>query len=118
MISSVRGRPRRRAAAASVLTVIAVVAGVLVLAIPAGAPQGWWPRTGQAFAADASSAGRYPCTRVVGPAGDYCERGTIAAASAERPQGTSALWGLVPAGAGLAALIVWRLPGAAGQRRR
>jgi hypothetical protein len=118
MISSAWDRSRRLAAAASVLTVIALALGVLVLAVGVGVPQSWWPHTGQAFAADARPADQDPCALIVGPAKDYCERGTTTTASAEQPGIAGAAWRLVPAGAGLAALVVWRLRSAAGQRRR
>jgi len=120
MPSSSWNRSRRLAAAASVLIVIALAIGVLVLAVGVGVPQAWWPHTGQAFAADARPADQDPCALIVGPAKDYCERGTTttASASAEQPGIAGAAWRLVPAGAGLAALVVWRLRSAAGQRRR
>ena len=116
MTTSSLDRSRRVAAAASVLTVIAVVAGVLILVLGVGVPQGWWPHTGQAFAADAHSAHHDPCALIVGPAKAYCERGTTTTATAAHPAMAGAAWRLVPAGAGLAAVVVWRLR-AAGQRR-
>ncbi|MFQ6144638.1 hypothetical protein ACLMNJ_16415 [Streptomyces seoulensis] len=109
-------RSRRVAAAVSVLTVIAVVVAAVVLALGVGVPQGWWPHTGQAFAADASH--RDPCALIVGPAKAYCARGAAAHASAGHQNVASGAWRLVPAGAGVGALVVWRLRGAAGQRRR
>jgi hypothetical protein len=118
MTSHSRDRSRRLAAAASVLTVIALALGVLVLAVGVGVPEAWWPHTGQAFAADARPADQDPCALIVGPAKDYCERGTTTAASAEQAGVAGAAWRLVPAGAGLAALVVWRRRSAAGQRRR
>ncbi|WP_031487322.1 hypothetical protein [Streptomyces bicolor] len=117
MTSSTWDRSRRLAAAASVLTVITVVVGVLVLAGGVSVPEAWWPRTGQAFAADARPADEDPCTLIVGPAKDYCERGATTTASAEQPGVAGAVWRLVPAGAGVAALVVWRLRSAAGRRR-
>lgn len=116
MTTSSWDRSRRVAAATSVLTVIAVVAGVLILVLGVGVPQGWWPHTGQAFAADARSAHHDPCALIVGPAKAYCERGTTTTAAAVHPDMAGAAWRLVPAGAGLAALVVWRLR-APGQRR-
>jgi hypothetical protein len=118
MTSSSWDRSRLHAAAAIVLTLIAVV-GVLVLATGVGVPQAWWPHTGQAFAADARPDGQDPCALIVGPAQDYCERGaaTTAASSAEQRDVAGAAWRLVTAGAGLAALVVWRLRSPAGQRR-
>ncbi|MFF1626960.1 hypothetical protein [Streptomyces sp. NPDC058272] len=108
-------RSRRVAAAVSVLTVIAVVVAAVVLALGVGVPQGWWPHTGQAFAAD--GAHRNPCALIVGPAKAYCERGAAAHASAGH-QDVAEAWRLVPAGAGVGALVVWRLRRPAGQRRR
>ncbi|MFJ8273887.1 hypothetical protein ACIQ8G_26995 [Streptomyces sp. NPDC094154] len=109
-------RSRRVAAVVSVLTVITVVVAAVVLVLGVGMPQGWWPHTGQAFAADA--AHHDPCALIVGPAKAYCERGAAANASAGHQDAASGAWRLVPAGAGLGALVVWRLRGAAGQRRR
>ena len=118
MTSSTWVRSRRLAAALSVLTLIAVVVGVLVLAVGVGVPQAWWPHTGQAFAANAHPTDQDPCALIVGPAKEYCERGTTTTASAEQPGVAGAVWRLVPAGAGVAALVMWRLRSAAGQRRR
>ncbi|WP_405933690.1 hypothetical protein [Streptomyces sp. NBC_00827] len=121
MTSSSWDRSRRLAAAPSVFTVIAVVLGVLFLTGGAGAPKGWWPHTGQAFAADPRPAERDPCALIVGPAKDYCERGTTTdtSASAEHPGLAGAVSRLAPAVAGVAALVVWRRRNAAaGQRRR
>ncbi|MGW7362966.1 hypothetical protein ACWGI8_05935 [Streptomyces sp. NPDC054841] len=118
MTSSSWDRSRRVAAAASVLTVIVVAVGVLLLALGASVPEAWWPRAGQAFAADARPAHQDPCDLIVGPAKAYCVSGTRASASAERPSADGAAWRVVSAGAGLAALMVWRHRSAAGQRRR
>lgn len=118
MTSSTWDRSRRLAAAASVLTVIAVVVGVLVLAVWVSVPDAWWPHTGKAFAADARPREQDPCALIVGSAKDYCERGATASASARQPGVAGAAWRLVPAGAGVAALVMWRLRNAAGQRRR
>ncbi|WP_210581945.1 hypothetical protein [Streptomyces sp. GESEQ-4] len=118
MTSSSWDRSRRLAAAASALAMIAFVVGVLILAAEVGVPEAWWPDTGRAFAADARPAGQDPCELIVGPAKEYCERGTTTTASAEQRSLAGAVWRLVPAGAGLAALVVWRLRSAAGQRRR
>lgn len=109
-------RSKRVAAAASVLTVIAVVVAAVVLSLGVGVPQGWWPHTGQAFAADA--AHRDPCALIVGPAKAYCERGAAANASAGQQDVAGGAWRLASAGAGVGALVVWRLRRAAGQRRR
>ncbi|MER8009714.1 hypothetical protein [Streptomyces sp. NPDC094149] len=107
---------RRVAAVVSVLTVIAVVVAAVVLVLGVGVPQGSWPHTGQAFAADA--AHRDPCALIVGPAKAYCERGAAANASAGHQDVTGGTWRLVPVSAGVSALVVWRLRGAARQRRR
>ncbi|MDQ1033503.1 hypothetical protein QF035_011085 [Streptomyces umbrinus] len=111
-------RSRRLAAAACVLTVTAVVLGVLLLTVGAGVPGAWWPQTGQAFATDARPTDPDPCALIVGPAKDYCERDTTTTASARHPGISSTAWRLLPAGAGVAALVVWRRHSAAGQRRR
>ncbi|MGW2897480.1 hypothetical protein ACWDAO_23450 [Streptomyces sp. NPDC001212] len=116
MTTSSWGRSRRVAAAASALTVIAVVAAAVVLALGVGVPEAWWPHTGQAFAADTRPARHDSCALIVGRAKAYCERGA-ASGAAERRDVAGAAWRLVPAGAGAAALVVWRLR-AAGQRRR
>ena len=92
MTTSSWNRARRVAAAASVLTVLAVVAGAVILALGVGVPDGWWPHTGQAFATSTASAGGQDVT--------------------------GAAWMLGTAGAGVAALVVWRPRSAAGQRRR
>jgi hypothetical protein len=118
MISSSWDRARRLRAAASILAVMAVAVGVLVLSVGMSLPEGWWPRTGHAFAASSPSAHEDPCGLIVGPAKAYCEPGTTNSASAEHHDATEAAWRLVPAGAGLAALAMWRRRSAAGQRRR
>ncbi|MEU9286424.1 hypothetical protein AB0D57_17310 [Streptomyces sp. NPDC048275] len=116
-------RCRRIAAVASALIVIALPAALLALVVGAGVPESWWPRTGQAFAADShsGSARQDPCDLVVGPAKEYCERGTSSTASSadEAPRdGASAAWMVIPSAAGLAAVVVWRRRGAAGHGRR
>lgn len=118
MISSSWDRARRLRAAASILAVMAVAVGVLVLSVGMSLPEAWWPRTGHAFAASSPSAHEDPCGLIVGPAKAYCERGTTNSASAEHHDATGAAWRLVPVGAGLAALAMWRRRSAAGQRRR
>ncbi|TLS45768.1 hypothetical protein FE633_13480 [Streptomyces montanus] len=121
MTSFTPSRSRRLAAAASALTAIAIAVGVLVLALGASLPEAWWPRTGQAFATESSSAREDPCGLIVGPAKAYCERDTTTTASApaEHPADVAgAAWTLVPAGTGLAALVMWRRRGAARQGRR
>ncbi|MFI7405985.1 hypothetical protein ACIBW9_36895 [Streptomyces sp. NPDC049541] len=117
MATSSWDRSRRVAAAASVLTVIAVVAGAVILALGVGVPDAWWPHTGQAFAADSRTAHPDPCAAIVGPAKEYCERGTATTASAKQQDVAGAAWRLATAGAGVAALVVWRLRSTAGQRR-
>jgi hypothetical protein len=113
-------RSRRIAAAASVLTVIVVAVGVLVLVLSVSLPEAWWPRTGQAFAAEDHPARHDPCGPIVGPAKEYCKRGTAASASASaghHDASGTARWRLVPAAAGLAALVLWRGRTAAGRRQ-
>ncbi|MFF4542275.1 hypothetical protein [Streptomyces aureus] len=107
-------RSRRVAAAMSALAVIAAVAAVVV-ALGVGVPQAWWPHTGRAFTA--SAAHQESCARIVGPAKAYCERGTTTTTAGQQDR-AGATWRLVPAGAGVAAVLVWRLRSAAGQRRR
>ncbi len=117
-------RSRHRAAAASALSVVAVAAGVLFLAVGVSVPEAWWPHTGRAFATDTRSTGQDPCALIIGSARDYCERengtatGQAAALSAAHPDGSGAGWGLVAAGSGLATLVVWRRRSAADHRRR
>ncbi|MCX4596810.1 hypothetical protein OG819_46405 [Streptomyces sp. NBC_01549] len=118
MTTSSWDRSRHITAAASILTVIAVAAGVLVLALGTSTPEPWWPHTGQAFATDAHSARQNPCDGIVGPAKDYCERGTKTSAPAGHPSAASAAWRLGTAGAGLGAVVIWRRRSAAGQGRR
>ncbi|MFF9410408.1 hypothetical protein ACF1B0_33510 [Streptomyces anandii] len=117
MTTSSWNRARRVAAAASVLTVLAVVAGAVILALGVGVPDGWWPNTGQAFATSTRTAHHDPCALIVGPAKAYCERGATTTAAAERRDVAGAAWRLGTAGAGIAALAVWRLRSAAVQRR-
>ncbi|MFJ4790801.1 hypothetical protein [Streptomyces sp. NPDC088794] len=104
MTTPSRARSLRVAAAASVLTVIA---GAVILAPKVRVPQGWWPRTGQAFAAGAHAAHADPCALIAGPGNAYCERDT-----------TDGAHRLVPAGTGPAVLVVWQLRSLAEQRRR
>ncbi|SEC16054.1 hypothetical protein SAMN05216489_00037 [Streptomyces sp. 3213] len=107
MISSTWDRSRRIRTAAAVLTVTAVTAAVLTLALGAGVPQGWWPHTGQAFAASSPPAHDDPCRLIVGRAKAYCEHGTTHTAPAGHHSRAAAAWRLLPAGAGLTALAVW-----------
>ena len=115
MTTSSWDRSRRVAAAASVLTVITVVVASVVLALGVGVPEAWWPHIGRAFAADA--AHRDPCALIVGPAKAYCERGAASSAAGGQQDVAGAAWRLGTAGAGVGALLVWRLRSAAGQRR-
>ncbi|MFF2515552.1 hypothetical protein [Streptomyces sp. NPDC058086] len=108
----------RHVTAASILMAIAVAAGVLILALGTNMPEPWWPHTGQAFATDAHFAHQNPCDRIVGPAKEYCQRGTKNSASAGHRSVAGAAWRLGTACAGLAALVVWRRRSAAGQGRR
>ncbi|MCX4462511.1 hypothetical protein OOK58_50975 [Streptomyces sp. NBC_01728] len=120
MTSSSWDRSRHVTAAASILMVIAVAAGVLVLALGTSMPEPWWPHTGQAFATNAHSSHQDPCDRIVGPAKEYCERGTTnsAPASTGHRGAAGAAWRLVTAGAGLTVLVVWRHRSAPRQGRR
>ncbi|MGW1562786.1 hypothetical protein ACWCQ1_40745 [Streptomyces sp. NPDC002144] len=116
MTTSSWDRSRRVAAVVSVLTVIAVVVAAIVLALGVGVPQAWWPHIGQAFAADAPH--QDPCALIVGPAKAYCERGAAAKPSTARQDVAGGAWRLGTAGAGVGALVVWRLRGSTGQGRR
>ncbi|MFC8094671.1 hypothetical protein [Streptomyces sp. NPDC057301] len=101
----------------SILTVIALVAGVLVLAVGVGIPQTWWPHTGHAFATDTRPTNQDPCELIVGPAQDYCERGTTTTHT-HQARDDRAVWRLVPAAASVGALAVWcrRRPTRRGRR--
>ncbi|MFD4975120.1 hypothetical protein [Streptomyces sp. NPDC058424] len=99
-------RSRRIAAAASVLTMVAVAAGVLFLALGVSLPEAWWPHTGHAFAADQPSG---PCERIAGPANAYCERGrSTPGTTFAQGSGEAAAWKLVPAATAVGALVIWR----------
>ncbi|PWI05129.1 hypothetical protein DIZ27_41115 [Streptomyces sp. NWU339] len=109
MTSFAPSRSRRLAAVASALTAIAVAVGVLVLVLGASLPETWWPRTGQAFTADAAGTPADACDLIAGPAKAYCERGRHATSAAPgQDSGDAAAWKLVPAAAGLGALVIWR----------
>ncbi|MFI6358008.1 hypothetical protein ACIBJF_36520 [Streptomyces sp. NPDC050743] len=110
-------RSRRIAAAATILTVIAVAVGALLLALSMSVPDAWWPHTGRAFATDAHAAHHDPCGVIVGRAKVYCERGATHCASTGHRSAAAAAFRLVSVGAGLAALVVWRRRKSAGQRR-
>ncbi|MEU5894533.1 hypothetical protein ABZ835_48410 [Streptomyces sp. NPDC047461] len=116
-------RPRRLTAVASVLTVITVAAAVVALVVGANLPEAWWPRTGAAFTAEPSSPSirrQDPCEVIMGPAKEYCERGTSASISSPAAAGQDlgdAVWRLVPAGAGLAGLVIWRRRSAPARER-
>lgn len=117
MVASSWDRSRRVAVAASASVVIAVVAGAVILVLGAGLPHAWWPRIGRAFAADARSAHHDPCALIVGPAKAYCERGATATPVGQLNV-AGAAWRLGTAGAGAAALVVWRCRSTARRRRR
>ncbi|MDX3762917.1 hypothetical protein [Streptomyces sp. AK02-04a] len=117
MTSSSWDRSRHVTAATSILIVIAA-AGMLVLALGTSTPEPWWPHTGHAFATDTHSGHQNPCNRIVGPAEEYCERGTTNSAPAGHHGAASAAWRLGTAGAGMAALVIWRRRSTTGQGRR
>ncbi|WP_086796416.1 hypothetical protein [Streptomyces caniscabiei] len=117
-------RCRCIAAVAGALIVIALSAALISLAFGAGVPDSWWPRTGLAFAADdrSGSAREDPCDLIVGPARQYCERGTSFTVSSadEAPRDSDSAgvaWTVTPPAAALAAVVVWRRRGAAGHGR-
>ncbi|MCZ4607377.1 hypothetical protein O3S80_27160 [Streptomyces sp. Lzd4kr] len=103
--------------------VLAVAAAVLALVVGMGWPQSWRPGTGHVTTADARvrPAGQDPCELIVGPAKEYCERGTRSVKNSsadEAPHGGSGTaWMLIPPALGLTALLVWRRR-PAGQGRR
>ncbi|PWJ02568.1 hypothetical protein DKG34_37840 [Streptomyces sp. NWU49] len=118
MTATTGGRSRRIAATANVLAAITVCTGVLTLVLSTSLPEAWWPSTGQAFTPDARpTAHQDPCATIVGQAKAYCERGTTASAGRHDASG-AAWWRLTLAGAGLAALVLWRGRNAAQRRRR
>lgn len=108
-------RLRSVVATASVLLVIAVAAGAVFLTLGAGGPDTWWPHIGQVFASGTHTAHQDPCAWIIGPAKVYCERGATATAATRR-HGSGGVWRLAAAGAGVAALVVWRLRSTAGRR--
>lgn len=117
MTTASSNRSRSVAAAASLLTVTAIAAGVVTLALGVGVPQTWRPRTGQAFATGPRTARQDPCAWITEPAEAYCERG--AAATSAREQDTAGAAGrLGTASVGVAAPVAWRWRSTAGQRRR
>lgn len=119
MTTSSWDRSQRISAAAGVLALIAVIAvlvGAVVLALTAGVPDAWWPHTGQAFASGSPTSHHDPCVSIVGPAKEYCERGATTTAVGRQDM-AGAVWRLVAAGAGVTALVVWRLRYSAGRRR-
>ncbi|MFI8169791.1 hypothetical protein ACIGAN_26020 [Streptomyces sp. NPDC085931] len=105
-------RSRRIAAAASILTAVSVLAGVLVLALSARPPQAWWPRTGHAFAPEDCPGPHPPVPEATK---ERCDRGLPAYIT--RRDTAGAVLRLVPAGAGLAALLIWRQRAASGRGR-
>jgi hypothetical protein len=108
MTSFAPSSSRRLAAAASALTAIAIAVGVLVLVLGASLPETWWPRTGQAFAADAAKMPADSCDLIAGPAKAYCERGHHATAAPAQNGGDAAAWKLVPAATAVGALVIWQ----------
>lgn len=119
MTTSSWDRSRRVSAAASILSVIAVVAAavVLILGVGRGAPGAWWPHTGRAFAADARPSAGDPCGLIAGPGKAYCARDNASSAPTGRQNQVGDAWRLIPVGAGVGALVVWRLRSASGRRR-
>ncbi|MBW8707380.1 hypothetical protein MBT84_47875 [Streptomyces sp. MBT84] len=117
MTTSSWDRSRRVSAATCVLTVITVVAATVVLVLGVGVPGAWWPHTGRAFAADARPAAGDPCGLIAGPGKAYCARDNASSASTGQQNLAGGAWPLVPAGAGVGALVVWRLRSASGRRR-
>jgi hypothetical protein len=109
MTASSFGPSRRIAAAAALLALVAVAAGVLAAVLYAGWPQAWWPHTGDAFTTDGRSQRSARCALLVGPAKEECEQ-EAAAAGGEMRSGMRA-WGFVPLAAGLAVLMGCRLRG-------
>ncbi|MGW1411287.1 hypothetical protein [Streptomyces sp. NPDC002403] len=109
-------RSRRLAWAASLVTVTAAVAGILVLVLGTDLPDTWWPRTGQAFAASGHGDS---CALLEDPAKAYCERGSgHADAVPVQGGGDAAVWKVVPAAAAVGALVVWRRGTSTGSGRR
>ncbi|MFJ9822296.1 hypothetical protein ACIRU3_45180 [Streptomyces sp. NPDC101151] len=106
MTSFAPSRSQRLATAASALTAIAASVAVLLLALGVSLPTAWWPRTGQAFAADAAKAPTDACDRTAPPAKAYCERGRHAT-SAQSGRDAAA-WKLLPAATAVGALAIWR----------
>lgn len=106
-------RARRLAAAASLIAMITVLAVLLARLITAGLPEPWSPRPGPTRPAHATASPaphREGCDLIAGPARTYCERSPVSPGPLA-PSGQDvarAVWRLVPIGAGVAALIVWR----------
>ncbi|WP_433455552.1 hypothetical protein ACQPXS_46270 [Streptomyces sp. CA-142005] len=117
MTSFSPARSRRIAVAATILTVIAVAVAVLLLVLSMSVPEPRWPHTGRAFATDAHAPHHDPCAVIVGRAKAYCKRGATYSASTGHRSTAGAVFRLVSAGAGLAALVIWRRRKSAGQRR-
>ncbi|MDF3141054.1 MULTISPECIES: hypothetical protein [unclassified Streptomyces] len=77
--------PRRARHLVTALALLLTAAGIVaVLVMAHGVPEVWWPQTGHAFTPTATPAAAVgdtaaasdPCDLIVGPAYDYCRRGT------------------------------------------
>ncbi|CCK24798.1 hypothetical protein BN159_0419 [Streptomyces davaonensis JCM 4913] len=117
MPSSSWDRTRLIRAAASFPTVLAVIAGVVILALGLGLPDSGWPPTGQAFTTGTHALDHEPCDLIAGPAKNHCAQASTTSTSANQPSSAGAAWRLLPAGAAVTGLVVWRYRGATGRRR-
>ncbi|GGX96476.1 hypothetical protein GCM10010515_73760 [Streptomyces fructofermentans] len=106
MTPSVRDCSGRIRAAARVLAVAAVAVGVLALAAAWSTPDSWGPRARQVTGAGPAHGD--PCDLIVGPGRAYCERSPAPLGSGGRDAAAGVLRLVLPAGAGLAGLLVWR----------